>query len=159
RGGVGSLARGEEAGSGRRIRTCVGADRRARRVSGGDEVHPASARRVQDIPVAEGARTARRGVAAVAAGDPRADAAASAGVRMTRGAICTIWFAGLLQAAPEPYAKLCAGCHGDSAGGTERGPSLVDNRALRTRSEKQVHDLIRNGSRGGMPPFALPEEE
>jgi PQQ-dependent dehydrogenase (methanol/ethanol family) len=60
---------------------------------------------------------------------------------------------------PESYAKLCAGCHGDSAAGTERGPALVDNRALRSRSEKQIHDLIQSGSPGKMPPFALPEDQ
>ena len=60
---------------------------------------------------------------------------------------------------PEPYVKLCAGCHGDSLAGTERGPALLDNRSLRSRSEKQIHDLIQNGSPGKMPPFALPENQ
>ncbi len=44
------------------------------------------------------------------------------------------------------------------ATGTERGPALVDNRSLRSRSEKQIHDTIQNG-RPGMPAFALPEEQ
>src|SRR4051794_25935363 len=57
------------------------------------------------------------------------------------------------------YAKLCASCHGQSAGGTERGPALLDNRGLRSRSEKQIHDLIQSGSPGKMPPFALPENQ
>ena len=60
---------------------------------------------------------------------------------------------------PETYAKLCMACHGEAATGTERGPELVDNRALRSRSEKQIHDLIQNGSPGRMPAFALPEEQ
>jgi len=60
--------------------------------------------------------------------------------------------------APEEYAKLCAGCHGTAATGTERGPALLDNRSLRSRSEKQIQDLIRTGSGGGMPAFPLPEE-
>ena len=60
---------------------------------------------------------------------------------------------------PETYAKLCVSCHGEAATGTERGPELVENRALRSRSEKQIHDLIRNGSPGRMPAFALPEEQ
>src|SRR3954464_7671450 len=60
---------------------------------------------------------------------------------------------------PELYGKLCAGCHGPAATGTERGPALLDNRSLRSRSEKQIHDLIRGGSRGGMPPFAIPEDQ
>ena len=60
---------------------------------------------------------------------------------------------------PESYAKLCASCHGEAATGTERGPSLMENRALHSRTEKQIHDLIQNGSPGRMPPFALPEEQ
>jgi PQQ-dependent dehydrogenase (methanol/ethanol family) len=60
---------------------------------------------------------------------------------------------------PDTYAKLCVSCHGEAATGTERGPELVENRALRSRSEKQIHDLIQNGSPGRMPAFALPEEQ
>ena len=61
--------------------------------------------------------------------------------------------------APETYAALCAGCHGEKAAGTERGPALIDNRSLRGRSEKQIHDLIRNGTAGKMPAFPLPEDQ
>jgi PQQ-dependent dehydrogenase (methanol/ethanol family) len=60
---------------------------------------------------------------------------------------------------PETYGKLCAPCHGEAVTGTERGPALDENRALRSRSEKQIHDLIQNGSPGRMPPFALPDEQ
>src|SRR4051794_678074 len=60
---------------------------------------------------------------------------------------------------PETYASLCASCHGAAAGGTERGPALLDNRSLRSRSEKQIHDLIQAGSPGKMPPFHLPEDQ
>src|SRR5260370_2459386 len=60
---------------------------------------------------------------------------------------------------PEQYAKLCAACHGETAAGTERGPALLDNRSLRSRSEQQIHDVIQNGKSGGMPAFALPEEQ
>ena len=60
---------------------------------------------------------------------------------------------------PEAYAKLCAACHGEAAGGTERGPALLDNRALRSRSEKQIQDLIRNGRPAGMPAFPLPDDQ
>ena len=67
--------------------------------------------------------------------------------------------AATLWAAPEQYTKFCAGCHGESAGGTERGPSLLDNRSLRSRSEKQIRDLIQSGSQGAMPAFPLPEEQ
>jgi PQQ-dependent dehydrogenase (methanol/ethanol family) len=88
--------------------------------------------------------------------------------RMFRAAwivIAALWWAlpataqNAVAAKPDTYGKLCAGCHGESATGTERGPALLDNRSLRSRSEKQIHDLIRNGSRGGMPPFAIAEEQ
>ncbi|MDQ2899077.1 MAG: PQQ-binding-like beta-propeller repeat protein [Acidobacteriota bacterium] len=61
--------------------------------------------------------------------------------------------------AKQSFAKLCSGCHGEGAGGTDRGPALVDNRTLRARSESEIHDLIRSGTRGGMPAFPLPEEQ
>ena len=60
---------------------------------------------------------------------------------------------------PAAYAKLCAACHAEGATGTERGPALLDNRSLRSRSEKQIHDLIQSGSPGGMPAFPLPEDQ
>src|SRR5881397_162179 len=56
----------------------------------------------------------------------------------------TCWSAAAQNA---DYAKLCAACHGVAATGTERGPALVDNRSLRSRSEKQIHDLIQSGVR------------
>src|SRR6185436_614181 len=80
-------------------------------------------------------------------------------------AIATLWsaFPAAAQNAergrPEQYAKLCAACHGETANGGERGPALVDNRALRSRTEKQIHDVIQNGKAGGMPAFALPEDQ
>jgi PQQ-dependent dehydrogenase (methanol/ethanol family) len=63
------------------------------------------------------------------------------------------------QAPEQQFAKLCAGCHGEGATGTDRGPSFIDSRSLRRRSQGQIHDLIRNGTPGGMPAFALPEDE
>ena len=63
------------------------------------------------------------------------------------------------QTMPEPYAKLCAGCHGDSATGTDRGPNLVNARSLRSRSEAQIRQIIRQGTRGGMPAFPLPDAQ
>lgn len=61
--------------------------------------------------------------------------------------------------AEQQYAKLCIACHGEGAAGTERGPALINNRMLRSRSEKQIHDLIQNGTQGGMPAFPLPENQ
>jgi PQQ-dependent dehydrogenase (methanol/ethanol family) len=63
------------------------------------------------------------------------------------------------QTMPEPYRKYCAACHGDSASGTDRGPNLIDSRSLRPRSEAQLRGIIRNGTRGGMPAFPLPDAE
>ncbi|MES1257367.1 MAG: PQQ-binding-like beta-propeller repeat protein [Acidobacteriota bacterium] len=61
---------------------------------------------------------------------------------------------------PEPsFSRNCAGCHGEGATGTDRGPSFINSRSLRRRSEDQILNLIRNGTPGGMPAFALPEEE
>jgi PQQ-dependent dehydrogenase (methanol/ethanol family) len=80
-------------------------------------------------------------------------------------ATATWWFAfpaaaqNTNRGRPEQYAKLCAACHGETAAGTERGPALLDNRSLRSRSEKQIHDAIQNGKQGGMPAFPLPEDE
>ncbi|NDJ13220.1 MAG: hypothetical protein EBY17_18825 [Acidobacteriia bacterium] len=73
-----------------------------------------------------------------------------------------LWFASLAAAqtsAPEvTFTKMCSGCHGPNLAGTDRGPSLVNRRSLRRRSEGQIHDLIRDGAPGGMPAFgSLPE--
>lgn len=57
------------------------------------------------------------------------------------------------------YSQHCAACHGDDATGSDRGPALSRSRRLRTRSTSEIHDIIHNGTTGGMPPFALPEAE
>ena len=62
-------------------------------------------------------------------------------------------------AAEQQFATVCATCHGTGARGAERGPSLVLSQTLRNRSETEIRDLIRNGTPGGMPPFALPENQ
>ncbi len=61
--------------------------------------------------------------------------------------------------ATELFSRRCAGCHGEGATGTDRGPSLRDNRTLRSSSQDQIENLIRNGTRGGMPAFPLPPAE
>jgi PQQ-dependent dehydrogenase (methanol/ethanol family) len=64
------------------------------------------------------------------------------------------------QPGPEQlFSQHCAACHGEDASGTDRGPSLAGSRRLRTRSAAEVHDIIRHGTTGGMPPFALPENQ
>ena len=63
------------------------------------------------------------------------------------------------DATAEEFNKLCAACHGAGGSGTDRGPALVNNRTLRSRSENEIRNVIRNGTSRGMPPFALPERE
>ena len=58
------------------------------------------------------------------------------------------------------YAKLCAGCHGADAHGTQQGPGLAGNPWVRKRSPQRVRRLIQNGiPAAGMPPFDLPAAE
>ena len=57
------------------------------------------------------------------------------------------------------YAKLCAGCHGADAHGTQQGPGLSGNARLRRRPISRLRTLIRTGiPAAGMPPFDLPDE-
>ena len=71
----------------------------------------------------------------------------------------------LAQSPPTPsnadikqtYAKLCAGCHGDDARGTQQGPGLAGNPWVRRRSVQSLRNVIRNGiPAAGMPAFDLP---
>lgn len=58
------------------------------------------------------------------------------------------------------FAEHCVGCHGADAKGTDQGPSLADNRALRHSSVLQLRNLIHQGIPGaGMPGFDLPPDE
>jgi PQQ-dependent dehydrogenase (methanol/ethanol family) len=57
------------------------------------------------------------------------------------------------------FAHLCAGCHGEGGAGGDRAPALIDNRSLRTRSEAEIQEVIRAGTPGGMPGFALPPDQ
>ena len=63
------------------------------------------------------------------------------------------------QTIPATYQKYCAACHADSATGTDRGPGLIDTRSLRSKSEAQIREIVRKGTNGGMPAFALPPKE
>src|SRR6202163_1852011 len=61
--------------------------------------------------------------------------------------------------ARQMYAKLCAGCHGADAHGTQQGPGLSGNAGLRRRPISRLRTLIRNGvPAAGMPPFDLPDD-
>ena len=57
----------------------------------------------------------------------------------------------------QTYTKLCAGCHGDDARGTQQGPGLAGNEWVRRRSVQSLRNVIRNGiPAAGMPSFDLP---
>src|SRR5689334_5091614 len=56
----------------------------------------------------------------------------------------------------QTYAKLCGGCHGLDARGTQQGPGLIGNASARKRSVQTLRDVIRNGiPSAGMPAFNL----
>jgi PQQ-dependent dehydrogenase (methanol/ethanol family) len=56
------------------------------------------------------------------------------------------------------FERTCALCHGNNAEGTDRGPALANNRRLRSSSENEIADVVKNG-RGGMPAFPLPQDQ
>jgi PQQ-dependent dehydrogenase (methanol/ethanol family) len=64
-------------------------------------------------------------------------------------------------AAQHPFARLCAGCHGQDARGTARGPGLAENLRVAEQSVEQLRAYIERGNPGaGMPSFAdLPGDE
>ena len=61
--------------------------------------------------------------------------------------------------AEKQFEQRCESCHGEGGEGGDRAPALVNSRSLRSRNESQIRDLIKNGTPGGMPAFALPERE
>src|SRR5947208_14079380 len=63
------------------------------------------------------------------------------------------------QTAEQHFIQLCAPCHAADATGTDRGPSLTNSRAIRSRTDAEIHDAIRNGTQRDMPPFPLPETQ
>jgi PQQ-dependent dehydrogenase (methanol/ethanol family) len=57
----------------------------------------------------------------------------------------------------QTYAKLCAGCHGVDARGSQQGPGLSGNPRLRRRSALSLRNVIARGiPSAGMPGFDLP---
>jgi PQQ-dependent dehydrogenase (methanol/ethanol family) len=61
--------------------------------------------------------------------------------------------------AKQLYAKLCSGCHGADAHGTQQGPGLSGNPFVRRQSISKLRNVIRNGiPAAGMPPFRLPSD-
>lgn len=64
------------------------------------------------------------------------------------------------DAGRKKFQGLCAPCHGTDGTGGERGPSIVDARRIRLRSETELRELIIKGVPGsGMPGFPLPAAE
>jgi len=60
----------------------------------------------------------------------------------------------------EVFARRCAGCHGQDARGTGKGPGLAANPRLAGQSAQQLGALIQRGfPDSGMPPFDLPVAE
>ena len=64
-------------------------------------------------------------------------------------------------AAQQPFARLCATCHGEDARGTARGPGLAMNPRVAEQSVEQLRAYLERGNQGaGMPPFGdLPSGE
>ncbi len=55
------------------------------------------------------------------------------------------------------YAKLCSGCHGIDARGTQQGPGLAGNLSVKRKSRESLRNVIRQGiPAAGMPAFDLP---
>src|SRR5215472_15565146 len=58
------------------------------------------------------------------------------------------------EKATKIFATQCAGCHGLDAHGTDQGPALAGDPALRARSIASLRNVIHNGIQGsGMPAF------
>ena len=56
------------------------------------------------------------------------------------------------------YARLCSGCHGADARGSQQGPGLAGNARLRRRSALNLRNLITTGiPAAAMPGFKLPD--
>ena len=54
----------------------------------------------------------------------------------------------------------CAGCHGEKGQGGFRGPDLIRRRLIRSSSDKQMHQVVKQGIQGTqMPPHVLPDDQ
>ena len=81
-------------------------------------------------------------------------------MRLTACYVLLISSAALAQEGRLVFATRCSVCHGTDAHGTARGPSLANNRQVRSRSMGELRELIHNGILGaGMPAFDLPAAE
>src|SRR5437762_3781296 len=64
------------------------------------------------------------------------------------------------QDAQENYQKLCSGCHGADAHGSQQGPGLAGNPGVRRRTVQSLRSVILKGiPSAGMPPFPMPDAQ
>ncbi len=52
------------------------------------------------------------------------------------------------------FMEYCAGCHGADAKGGDKAPPLISAASLLNRSDSELFRIVRDGTKGGMPPFA-----
>jgi len=52
------------------------------------------------------------------------------------------------------YLEYCAGCHGADAKGGDKAPPLISASGPLSRSDSELFGIVRDGTKGGMPPFA-----
>jgi cytochrome c oxidase cbb3-type subunit III len=52
------------------------------------------------------------------------------------------------------FMEYCAGCHGADAKGGDKAPSLISAASPLNRSDSELLRIVRDGTAGGMPPFA-----
>jgi PQQ-dependent dehydrogenase (methanol/ethanol family) len=82
---------------------------------------------------------------------------AGTSMRMCNPTLLVLLLAGtpLLSQPPKPFAESCAGCHGDDARGSAKGPGLANNPRVAEQSQEQLRAYLREGNpNAGMPPFA-----
>lgn len=74
--------------------------------------------------------------------------------------IAMLWMVAAMAQQPDvkaTYAKMCAGCHGDDAHGSQQGPGLAGSASVRRRSAQNLKNVITKGiANTGMPAFDLP---
>jgi len=52
------------------------------------------------------------------------------------------------------FLEYCAGCHGADAKGGDKAPALLSAAGSLNRSDSELFRIVRDGTKGGMPPFA-----
>lgn len=54
----------------------------------------------------------------------------------------------------QQFMAYCAGCHGADAKGGDKAPALISAASPLNRSDAELFRIVRDGTTGGMPPFA-----